>query len=682
MNLVPPPTQNALNTATEVAAANALRSLAIDMIQKANSGHPGLPLGAAPMASVLWRHVLRFDASAPDWANRDRFVLSAGHGSSLLYGILHLAGFGLELDELKAFRQWDSLTPGHPEFGHTVGVECTTGPLGQGVANAIGMAVAERALAGRYNTNEHTIVDHQTFALCGDGDLMEGVAHEAVSLAGKLGLGKMTLLYDSNDITLDGPMSLSFNESVADRFRAAGWQVLRVEDGNSDFDSILSAIRSAKAETTKPTLIEVKTTIGYGSPAKAGTSSSHGSPLGEDELLATKAALGIAGGPFEVPEATRTMWLEAGARGSSSRAEWQQTFEAWKSNNPALFAEWHAFENGELPTGWDHDLPGFEPGESPATRASSHTVLQGIARDLGPLLGLDADLSCSTKLFIKGEADFDGATGIGRNLRAGIREHAMAAMANGIAYHGGLVPFTSTFFVFTDYMRPAMRLAAMNGIGVIFAFTHDSVAVGEDGPTHQPVEQLMSLRAIPGMTVIRPCDANEAREAWRQAVLNRKGPTTLVFSRQGLTTLDRQGGSGIAPAEELARGGYILSEADEKLGVQAIVIATGSEVGIALEAQARLHDEGHGVRVVSMPSCELFDAQPAAWREAVLPPAVTARVSIEAGVTLGWERYTGGAGTPIGIDRFGASAPGDLVLERLGMTPDAIETAVRRLLAL
>lgn len=682
MTLVPAPTRNALTPATEVAAANALRSLAIDMIQKANSGHPGLPLGAAPMASVLWRHVLSFDASAPEWPNRDRFVLSAGHGSSLLYGLLHLAGFGLELEDLKAFRQWDSLTPGHPEFGHTTGVECTTGPLGQGVANAVGMAVAERALAGRYNTDEHTIVDHQTFALCGDGDLMEGVAHEAVSLAGKLGLGKLTLLYDSNDITLDGPMSLSLSESVAARFEAAGWQVLRVEDGNSDFDAILAALESAKAETTRPTLIEVKTTIGYGSPAKAGTAASHGAPLGEDELLATKAALGIAGGPFEVPEEVRAAWLEAGARGGAARAEWQATFEAWKSQNPALFAEWHALENHELPTGWDHELPDFEPGNAPATRASSHTVLQGIARDLGPLIGLDADLSCSTKLFIKGEADFDGQTGTGRNLRAGIREHAMAAMANGIAYHGGLVPFTSTFFVFADYMRPAMRLAAMNRIGVIFGFTHDSVAVGEDGPTHQPVEQLMSLRAIPGMTVIRPCDANEAREAWRQAVLNRRGPTTLVFSRQGLATLDRQGGSGLAPAEELARGGYILSEADEKLGVQAIVIATGSEVHLALEAQARLRDEGYGVRVVSMPSCELFERQPSAWREAVLPPAVTARVSIEAGVTLGWERYTGSAGTPIGINRFGASAPGGQVLERLGMTADAIETAVRRLLKL
>jgi transketolase len=680
MTLVPAPTQNAVNTATEATAANALRSLAIDMIQKANSGHPGLPLGAAPMASVLWRHVLKFDASHPRWPDRDRFVLSAGHGSSLLYGILHLCGFGLELDELKAFRQWDSLTPGHPEFGHTAGVECTTGPLGQGVANAIGMAVAERALASRYNTDAHTIVDHRTFALCGDGDLMEGVAHEAISLAGKLGLGKMTLLYDSNDITLDGPMSLSFNESVAARFEAAGWQVLCVEDGNTDFAAILGALEAAEAETTRPTLIEVKTTIGYGSPAKAGTAASHGSPLGEEELAATKAALGIAGGPFEVPEDVRVAWLEAGARGTKTRAIWQATFEAWKAQNPALFTEWHALENLELPTGWDHDLPTFEPGEAPATRASSHTVLQGIARDLGPLIGLDADLSCSTKLFIKGEADFDGATGAGRNLRAGIREHAMAAMANGIAYHGGLVPFTSTFFVFTDYMRPAMRLAAMNGIGVIFGFTHDSVAVGEDGPTHQPVEQLMSLRAIPGMTVIRPCDANEAREAWRQAVLNRKGPTTLVFSRQGLPTLDRTGGSGIAPAEELARGGYILSEADEKLGLQAIVIATGSEIHLALEAQARLHDEGYGVRVVSMPSCELFDAQPAAWREAVLPPAVTARVSIEAGVTLGWERYTGGAGTPLGINRFGASAPGGLVLERLGMTADAIETTVRRML--
>lgn len=681
MTVVPSPTKTSLSSADEVAAANAVRSLAIDMIQKANSGHPGLPLGAAPMASVLWRHVLAFDASAPAWPNRDRFVLSAGHGSSLLYAILHLAGFGLELDELKAFRQWNSLTPGHPEFQHTVGVECTTGPLGQGVANAIGMAVAERALAARYNTDAHRLVDHRTFALCGDGDLMEGVAYEAVSLAGKLGLGKLTLLYDSNDITLDGPMSLSFDESVARRFEAAGWQVLRVENGNSDFDTILAALRAAEAEDQRPTLIEVKTTIGYGSPSKAGTASSHGSPLGEEELAATKAALGIAGGPFEVPADSRAAWLAAGARGASARETWEQELGAWEAANPELAEEWHALANGELPTGWDHHFTEFPAGKAMATRVSSHQALQELAAGLAPLFGLDADLSCSTKLFIKDGGSFDGHTGQGRFLHAGVREHAMAAIANGIAYHGGLVPFTSTFFVFADYMRPAMRLAAMNHIGVIYAFTHDSVAVGEDGPTHQPVEQLASLRAIPGMTVIRPGDANEAREAWSQAAQRRNGPTTLVFSRQNMATLDRTGGSGLAPAEELARGAYTLADADEKLGLGAIVIATGSEVGIALEARERLAHEGIGVRVVSMPSWELFEAQPVAWREAVLPPAVTARVSIEAGVTQGWERYVGGAGIALGIDRFGASAPGELVLERLGMTADAIETAVRRLLA-
>ncbi|MDF1798240.1 MAG: transketolase [Planctomycetota bacterium] len=679
MTLVPTPTRDTVNTATETAAANALRSLAIDMIERANSGHPGLPLGAAPMASVLWRHVLKFDAADPTWPDRDRFVLSAGHGSSLLYGLLHLTGFGLELDDLKAFRQWDSLTPGHPEFGHTAGVECTTGPLGQGVANAIGMAVAERALAHRYNTAEHTVVDHQTFALCGDGDLMEGVAQEAISLAGKLGLGKLVLLYDSNDITLDGPMDLSHNEDTQRRFEAAGWHVIRVEDGDTDYAALLAAIEAGKAETARPTLIEVKTTIGYGSPNKAGTSSSHGAPLGADELTATKANLGIAGGPFEVPDDVLAAWREAGGRGTCARGEWEARFESWSAANPELAREWRHMLAGELPPGWDRDLPEFPAGEKPATRVSGHESLQAFARNLEVLFGIDADLSCSTKAFIKGAADFDAQTGAGRNLRAGIREHAMASMAAGISYHGGLIPFTSTFFVFADYMRPAIRLAAMNRLGSIFVFTHDSVAVGEDGPTHQPVEQLASLRAIPGLTVVRPGDASEAREAWRQAIARRNGPTALVLSRQGMETLSRTGSSGIAPAEELARGGYVLADADEKLGPGAIVIATGSELGIALEARERLQAEGIGVRVVSMPSWELFAEQPAAWREAVLPAAVTARVSVEAGATFGWERWTGGAGINLGIDRFGASAPGGLVLERLGMTADAIETAVRKL---
>lgn len=680
MTVVPAPPLMSLSPTTEVAAANALRSLAIDMIQKANSGHPGLPLGAAPMASVLWRHVLRFDAGAPTWPNRDRFVLSAGHGSALLYALLHVNGFGLERSDLEQFRQWDSLTPGHPEFGLTAGVECTTGPLGQGVANAIGMAIAERSLAARYNTDAHTIVDHHTFALCGDGDLMEGVAYEAVSLAGKLGLDKLVLLYDSNDITLDGPMDLSFTENVGARFEACGWHVLRVEAGDTDFDGILAALQAAKAEAMRPTLIEVKTTIGYGSPNKAGKSASHGAPLGDEELAATKAALGIAGGPFEVPDETLAAWRAAGVRGAAAREEWEATFAAWSAANPELAAEWEALANGELPTGWDAALAEFPAGESPATRASSHTALQSLASGLAPLIGLDADLSCSTKLFIKDADDFDGRTGTGRNLRGGVREHALASIANGIAYHGGLVPFTSTFFVFSDYMRPALRLAAMNHLGVIYGFTHDSVAVGEDGPTHQPVEHLASLRAIPGLTVIRPGDANEAAEAWRQALQRRKSPTVLVFSRQGMPTLDRSAGAGFAPASELARGGYVLADWDETLPLQAIVIATGSELGHAIEARERLQAEGIGVRVVSLPSWELFDEQPAAWREAVLPAAVTARVSLEAGATFGWERFVGSAGVALGIDRFGASAPGDLVLERLGMSADAIETAVRKLL--
>ena len=679
MTVIPAASAMSLSPATESAAANVLRSLAIDMIQAANSGHPGLPLGAAPMASVLWRHVLRFDASAPKWPDRDRFVLSAGHGSALLYATLHAAGFDLPMDELERFRQWDSLTPGHPEVDLTPGVEATTGPLGQGVANAVGMAIAERALAARYNRPRHTVVDHHTYAVCGDGDLMEGVAYEAVSLAGKLGLGKLVLLYDSNDITLDGPMELSFSEDVGARFEACGWQVLRVEDGDKGYDAILAALAAAKEEHARPTLIEVKTTIGYGSPNKAGTSGAHGAPLGEDELAATKAALGIAGGPFEIAEDALAEWRAAGERGAEERAAWEARFERWQAEHPGLAAEWEALASGELPIGWDAALEEFPADASPATRASSHDALQAIAANLGPLLGLDADLSCSTKLFVKGEDDFDGKTGAGRNLRGGVREHALAAIANGVAYHGGLVPFTSTFFVFSDYMRPALRLAAMNHLGVVFGFTHDSVAVGEDGPTHQPVEHLASLRAIPGLTVVRPGDANEAAEAWRQALQRRNRPTVLVFSRQGMATLDRSAGTGLAPAAELARGGYILADADETLGVRAVVVASGSELGLALEARERLQAEGIGVRVVSMPSWELFEEQPLAWREAVLPPAVTARVSIEAGATFGWERYVGTAGVALGIDRFGASAPGDEVLTQLGMTADAVETAVRRL---
>ncbi|MDG1499281.1 MAG: transketolase [Planctomycetota bacterium] len=663
-------------TTLDLTCTNAVRTLAIDMIQKANSGHPGLPLGAAPMASVLWRKAMKFDAADPSWPDRDRFVLSAGHGSSLLYALLHLSGFEVSLDDLKSFRQWGSKTPGHPEFGETAGVECTTGPLGQGVTNAVGMAVAETFLAGRYNRGDHTVVDHQTYALVGDGDLMEGIAYEAVSLAGKLGLGKLTVLYDSNDITLDGPLDLSFVEGVAPRFEACGWQVIRIDDGDTDFDGIEAALASAKSDP-RPTLIEVKTTIGYGSPNKAGTAASHGSPLGADELTATKAALGAAGGDFEVAAEATDAWREAGARGAAKNAAWKQTFQAWRAANPGLAGEWDAMAAGELPLGWDAELPTFEAGPGLATRESSHKVLQAIAAGLAPFLGGDADLSCSTKTAIVESSDFSHANPTGRNIRYGVREHAMGAIANGIAYHGGLVNFTGTFFVFADYMRPAIRLAAMNKLGAIFVFTHDSVAVGEDGPTHQPVEHLASLRSIPGLTVIRPGDANETREAWRSAVAHRSSPTALVFSRQKMATLDR---AEMGPAEDLARGAYILKDAPESLGTQAILIATGSEIGCALAAQESLVAAGIGVRVVSMPSWELFAEQPAAWRDKVLPPAVTARVSMEAGTTFGWERWIGSAGKAVGIDRFGASAPGDLVLDQLGINAPAAEAAIRDLL--
>jgi transketolase len=664
-------------TTPDLACTNAIRTLAIDMIQKANSGHPGLPLGAAPMAQVLWRKIMKFDAADPSWPDRDRFVLSAGHGSSLLYALLHLSGFEVSLDDLKSFRQWGSKTPGHPEFGETAGVECTTGPLGQGVTNAVGMAVAEAYLAGRYNRSTHTVVDHRTYTLVGDGDLMEGIAYEAVSLAGKLGLGKLTVLYDSNDVTLDGPLDVSFTEGVAPRFEACGWYVIRIEDGDTDFDGIEDALRAA-ANDSRPTLIEVKTTIGFGSPNKAGTAASHGAPLGDDEITLTKAALGASGEAFEVAPEAMEEWRTAGARGASQNATWKATFSAWRKANPGLAAEWDAMAAGELPIGWDAELPTFEAGPGLATRESAHKVLQAIGAGLAPFLGGDADLSCSTKTAIVGAGDFSTANPTGRNIRYGVREHAMGAIANGIAYHGGLVNFTGTFFVFADYMRPAIRLAAMNNLGAIYVFTHDSVAVGEDGPTHQPVEHLASLRAIPGLTVIRPGDANETTEAWRNAVARRNGPTVLVFSRQKMATLDR---AEMGPAADLARGAYVLKDAPKSLGTTAIIIASGSELGCALEAQANLVASGIGVRVVSMPCWELFAEQPQAWRDKVLPPAVSARVSIEAGSTFGWERWLGGAGKAIGIDRFGASAPGDLVLTNLGIHADAIEKGVRDLLA-
>lgn len=653
-------------------AINAIRTLSIDAIEKANSGHPGLPLGAAPMAYVLWHNHLRHNPRNPAWAERDRFVLSAGHGSMLLYSLLHLTGYDVSLEDLRAFRQWGSRTPGHPESFMTPGVEATTGPLGQGSANAVGMAMAERYLANRYNRTGFELVDHHTYALVSDGDLMEGVNAEAASLAGHLGLGKLIYLYDANDVTLDGPASLAFTgEDVCKRYEAYGWQVLRVEDGNTDLAGLDAAIAAAKADTTRPSLIWIHTTIGYGSPTKAGTAACHGSPLGADEVAATKRALGwTPTDPFQVPDEARAHLGEAVARGAALEAAWSELFRAYSAEHPELAREWQVRVAGELPPGWDAELPSFPPGKSVATRSAAGKALAAIAHTVPWLLGGDADLGGSTKTLIPG-GDFEGQGGTGRNVHFGVREHAMGSACNGMQYHGGMRSYAATFFVFSDYMRPAVRLAALNHLPVVYVWTHDSIGLGEDGPTHQPVEHLMSLRAMPNLSVVRPCDANESVEAWRYAMKRTDGPTALVLSRQDLPVLDR---NELGAAAGLARGAYVLADGDD-----AIIIATGSEVELALAARTALAAQGVHARVVSMPCWDQFAAEGRAYQDEVLPPAITARVAVEAGVTFGWERWIGTTGVAIGVNRFGASAPGEVLYDRYGLTSAAVADAVKRL---
>jgi len=649
-------------------AINTLRTLSIDGVQKANSGHPGLPLGCAPMAYVLFQNHLKHDPSVPTWFDRDRFVLSAGHGSMLLYSMLHLTGYDLALDELKQFRQWGSRTPGHPEWHDTPGVEATTGPLGQGAANAVGMAIAERYLAQLFNRPGHTIIDHQTYALVSDGDVMEGVACEAASLAGHLGLGKLTYLYDANQVTLDGPLSLIMDEDVGARYAACGWHVQHVANGDADLGALDAAIAAAKAETARPSIIVIRTTIGFGSPKKAGKSSSHGSPLGDAEVAATKQALGWDPAAFFlVPDEVRAHMAEGGKRGAVAHAEWDAKLAAYRTAHPDLAAQLELAIRGELPAGWDQGLPEAAYGsKAVATRSSSGTVMAALSAKIPWLFGGDADLGGSTKTIVPG-GDY-GRAGEGKNLRFGIREHAMGSIGNGMLYHGGVRPFVATFFVFSDYMRPPVRLAALNKMPAIFVWTHDSVGLGEDGPTHQPVEHLMALRAMVNLCVYRPCDANETAAGWRYALAKTHGPTALVLSRQDLPVVTQPG----APGAE--RGGYVLAD-----GKDAIIIATGSEVFVALAARDELAKAGVSARVVSMPCWELFAAQPQSYREAVLPPAMYRRVSVEAGVTFGWREYIGDRGVAIGIDRYGASAPGELVLEKLGITPAAVVEAIQRI---
>jgi transketolase len=659
-----------------------LRFLAVDMVQKADSGHPGMPLGAMPMAYVLWDRFLHHNPRNPGWTDRDRFVLSAGHGSALLYALLHATGYDLSLDDLKHFRQWDSRTPGHPERGHTPGVEVTTGPLGQGLANAVGLAMAEAQLAARYNTPGHAVVDHRTFVIASDGDLMEGVGSEAASLAGHLKLGKLVCLYDDNFVTLAAGTDITFTEDRGKRFEAYGWHVQHVADGN-DLDAIENAIRAACDERDRPSLIVVRTHIGYGSPEQD-SFKAHGSPLGEEGVRKTKEKLGWPTSPdFLEPEDAMAHLRGAVDRGERIEADWNDRFAAYARAHRELAAELEHSLHGALPDGWDADVPVFPAdAKGMATREASGKVLNAIAPKLPALTGGSADLDPSTKTELKGLGDFNppvpdadeqGSAGggwnfAGRNLHFGVREHAMGAIANGMAAHGGCLPYTATFLIFSDYMRPPMRLAALSRLHVIHVFTHDSIALGEDGPTHQPIEQLAGLRAIPNLTVIRPADANEVAEAWRVAIALRDAPVTLVFTRQAVPTLDR---SRYAAASGLQRGAYVLDgNADAEPDL--ILIASGSEVHLIVDAAERLRETGLRVRCVSMPSWELFDAQPRDYRDSVLPPAVRARLAVEAAATFGWERYVGEGGAVLGIDRFGASAPGDVNLRELGFTVDAV----------
>jgi transketolase len=655
-----------------------VRFLAVDAVQKANSGHPGMPMGTAAMAYTLFVRHLRFDPSAPDWPDRDRFVLSAGHGSMLLYSLLHLTGYEVSLDDLRAFRQWGSRTPGHPEHGQTPGVETTTGPLGQGFANAVGMAVAERLLGALFNDDGQSVVDHFTYVLAGDGDMMEGVSGEAASFAGHQGLGKLIVLYDDNHISIDGSTDLAFTEDVCGRFRAYGWHVQGVADGN-DVAAIDAALTAAKAEASKPSLIAIRTHIGFGSPSKQDSASAHGAPLGADEVARTKEHLGWPLEPaFLVPPEVKAFYEAAGARGAAAHAAWRERHAAWSAADPARATVWDAAWKRELPAGWDADLPVFKPEDGAvATRAASGKAINALAPKLPTLVGGSADLAPSNNTWIKDVPDQQAATPAGRNFHFGVREHAMAAMANGMALHGGVRPYVATFFVFTDYMRPALRLAALMGQPVIHVLTHDSIGVGEDGPTHQPVEHLALLRATHNWIELRPADANETVEAWKVALQRDDGPVALVLTRQGLPTIDR---SAYAAASGVARGAYVLADTGGTALPEIVLIASGSEVQLALAAHERLAGEGVRSRVVNMASFRLFSQQDAAYRDSVLPPACRRRLAVEAGVSFGWQRWVGDAGEIIALDRFGTSAPAQIIFEQLGFTAENVYQRAKALL--
>ncbi|MDR6225225.1 transketolase [Desmospora profundinema] len=655
---------------TEQLAVNTIRILSIDAVEKANSGHPGMPMGAAPMAYALWARHMKHNPENPEWFNRDRFILSAGHGSMLLYSLLHLFGYDLSLDDLKNFRQWGSKTPGHPEANHgTPGVEATTGPLGQGISNAVGMAMAEAHLAATYNRDGFPVVDHYTYTLCSDGDLMEGVAAEAASLAGHLKLGKLIALYDSNDISLDGQTAHAFTENVQQRFEAYGWQVIRVEDEN-DLDAISRAIEQAQAETDKPTLIEVKTTIGFGSPNLAGTHKIHGAPIGPEEAAEVRKAYDWEWDePFFIPEEAQKHFASMRKKGSRIEQEWESLVQSYRAKHPELAAQLDRVIQGELPHDWDAELPVYSPdSKGMATRAASGEALNALARRIPELFGGSADLASSNKTDLKGEEAFQAKDYAGRNVWYGVREHAMGAALNGMALHGGVRPFGATFLVFSDYLRPSIRLAALTKLPVLYVFTHDSISVGEDGPTHEPVEQIPALRLIPNLKTFRPADGNETVAAYRFAMQHRTSPVALALSRQGLPILE---GTVEKATEGTAKGAYILADA-ESGKPDVILVATGSEVSLAVQAHGQLAERGVQARVVSMPCRELFYEQDEAYRESVLPSEVKARVAVEAAHSWGWEKVVGDGGRIIGIDTFGASAPGGLVMERYGFTVENV----------
>ena len=677
-------------TTLEELCINTIRFLSADAVQNAKSGHPGMPMGAAAMAYTLWTKYLNFNPKDPNWFDRDRFILSAGHGSMLLYSLLYLTGYDLPLEELKRFRQWGSKTPGHPERGHTVGIEVATGPLGQGFGNAVGIAMAEAWLAATFNRRGHEIINHYTYGICGDGDLMEGISQEAASLAGHLQLGKLIFLYDDNHISLAGATSLCFTEDVGKRFEAYGWHIRHVHDGN-DTEEVAKAIEEAQREHRRPSLILVRTHIGYGSPKKQDTFEAHGNPLGDDELVAAKKALSWGSTEkFYLPEDAVNFFRKVGEKGGKTQSEWNQKFEAYKNAFPKEAAQLQQMISGKLPENWKADLPKWKPEDKPlATRAAGGQALNALAKHIPNILGGSADLNPSTNTALKDMGDFQppesggpssqGAVGgvwgyAGRNIAFGVREHAMGAAVNGLAAHGGILPFSATFLVFSDYMKPSVRLGALSQLKVFYVFTHDSVGVGEDGPTHEPIEQIAGLRAIPGLNVMRPADATETSECWAVAV-EHNGPTLFALTRQHVPHLDRSK----AKNADVSKGAYILSEA-EGGSPEVILIGTGSEVALCMSAQKKLRDHGVKARVVSMPSWYLFEKQDESYRESVLPSSAKKRVTVEAGSTYGWERWAGCEGTMIGIDHYGASAPGDEIMKHFGFTAEHVTSAALRLL--